>query len=162
KSGWEKLLTETGFDEITLLPPDVHSQQALLVARAPAAIREKKRNWLLIGDASGFVTQVAATLIERGEQTVVICDSDPLPVDQTAWRGIVDLSSLDVPAAENMTALDWDNVHHLGCERVLALTSLLIETGGRLWVATRGAQCVGGESMSSAIASAPVWGLGRT
>jgi acyl transferase domain-containing protein/acyl carrier protein/protein-L-isoaspartate O-methyltransferase len=162
KSGWQKLLTETGFSEITLLPPDIHSQQALLIARAPAANREKKRNWLLISDASGFARQLAATLTERGERVVVICGGDPLPVDQAAWRGIVDLSSLDVPAAEDMTDVSWDNVHHLGCERVLALTSLLIETGGRLWVATRGAQCVGGESMSSAVASAPVWGLGRT
>ncbi len=92
----------------------------------------------------------------------MICDGDPLPVDKAAWRGIVDLSSLDVPAAEDMTDLDWDNVHRLGCEQVLALTNLLIETGGRLWVATRGAQCVGSESMSSAVAAAPVWGLGRT
>ncbi|MGA2850722.1 MAG: SDR family NAD(P)-dependent oxidoreductase, partial [Terracidiphilus sp.] len=162
KSGWQRLLIETGFSEITLLPSDIKSQQALLIARAPDANRDKKRNWLLIGDKSGFVTQVAATLTERGEQAVVVCDNDPLPVDQAAWRGIVDLSCLDVPAAEKITDLDWDNVHHFGCERVLALTRLLIETGGRLWVATRGAQRVGGESMSSAIASAPVWGLGRT
>ena len=162
KSGWQKLLTETGFSEITLLPPDIQSQQALLIARAPAADREKKRNWLLIGDASGFARQVAATLTERGEQVEVIGGGDPLPVDQAAWRGIVDLASLDVPAAEDIADLDWDNVHRLGCERVLALTRLLIKTGGRLWVATRGAECVGGELMSSAIGSAPVWGLGRT
>jgi acyl transferase domain-containing protein/SAM-dependent methyltransferase/acyl carrier protein len=162
KSGWQKLLTESGFSEITVLPSDIHSQQALLIARAPAANREKKRNWLLISDGSGFARQIAATLTERGEQAELICDDDSLPVDQAEWRGIVDLSSLDVPAAENMTDLDWDNVHQLGCERVLALTRLAIETGGRLWVATRGAQCVGGELMSSAIASAPVWGLGRT
>src|SRR6202041_1796680 len=67
KSGWQKLLTETGFSEITLLPPDIQSQQALLIARAPAADREK-RNWLLIGAAGGFVRQLAATLTERGEQ----------------------------------------------------------------------------------------------
>ena len=162
KSGWQKLLAETGFSEISLLPADLQSQQALLIARAPARAREKKRNWLLISDAGGFARQVAALLTERGEQAEVICDGDPLPVEQAAWRGIADLSSLDVPAAEDMTDQDWGNVHQLGSERVLALTRLLIETGGRLWVATRGAQCVGGELMSSAIASAPVWGLGRT
>jgi len=161
KSGWQKLLTETGFSEITLLPPDIQSQQALLIARAPAADREK-RNWLLIGAAGGFVRQLAVTLTERGEQAVVIRGGDPVPVDQAAWRGIVDLSSLDAPAAEEMTDPEWDDVPRLGCERVLALTRLLIQTGGRLWVATRGAQSIGGELISSAIASAPVWGLGRT
>ena len=41
KAGWQKLLTETGFNEITLLPPDLDSQQALLIARGPAATAEE-------------------------------------------------------------------------------------------------------------------------
>jgi acyl transferase domain-containing protein/SAM-dependent methyltransferase len=162
KSSWQKLLEESGFSETAVLPHDPESQQAMLIARGPAMKREKEKNWFLIADSGGMASQIAVQLAARGERAVIVRAGDALTLDRAAWNGIVDLSALDFPAAEEMTDRDWDHVHLLGCDRLLALTRSLVQTGGQLWVVTRGSQRVGSEVMGSAIAGAPLWGLGRT
>ena len=157
---WRDLLSETGFRDITALPQDADSQQVLLIARGPGGDSEEKP-WLVISDAGHFGEMVSDALAGYGAESVVAAP-DAVPPRNDGWRGIVDLSALDVPRAEDLKDSEWADAHQFGCERALALARSLAGGSGRLWVVTRGAQRVHGEVMQAGIAAAPLWGLGRS
>ncbi len=79
-------------------------------------------------------------------------------------HGIVHLWSLDAPPTGALTRGSLRRAQALGCGSVLRLVRELARTGaalpGGMWLATRGAQPVGGGPI--AVAQAPLWGLGRT
>jgi acyl transferase domain-containing protein/SAM-dependent methyltransferase/acyl carrier protein len=161
RDGWLKLLADAGLQQIAALPPDLESQQALLLARAPESHGERQ-GWAIIADSGRVGPLVSALLANKGRRAVLIKPGDAIPFDEIGPRGVVDLSCLDAPAAEQLTDTQWSHVQQFGCEPILTLAQKLVGRETRLWVVTRGAQQVGGEDKSIAIVAAPVWGLGRS
>jgi len=158
---WCKLLSEIGCREVVTLPPDLDTQQKILLALGPGAPSERQP-WLVIGDSGRMGTLVAESLAERGATAVVVSSSDSMPSRDGGWGGIIDLAALDVPRAEDLSDADWAGVDHFGCERMLMLVRTLARHSGRLWVVTCGAQRVGEKVTSAGVIAAPVWGLGRS
>lgn len=81
-------------------------------------------------------------------------------------RGIIHLWGLDSPSLQALTANSLEAMQRLTCGSVLNLIhqqNRIEKLPPRLWLITQGAQSVSSEkdSDSSAIAQAPLWGLGR-
>jgi phthiocerol/phenolphthiocerol synthesis type-I polyketide synthase C len=81
-------------------------------------------------------------------------------------RGIAHLWSL-MTAPLAGTPAEWlESAHARGPASVLHLVQALIRSGRpdppRLWLVTRGAQAVDGDADAVSIASAPLWGMGRS
>ena len=161
RDGWLKLLADAALQQIAALPLDVDSQQALLLARASES-HGARQGWAIIADSGGVGQRVSSLLVNKGQRAALIRPGDAVPFDEAGLRGIVDLSSLDAPAAEQLTDTEWGRVQQFGCEPILTLAQKLVGRETRLWVVTRGAQPVRGEDKSVAIVAAPVWGLGRS
>jgi SAM-dependent methyltransferase/acyl carrier protein len=160
RAGWIKLLSEAGCDDIAVLPPDPGSQQVLLLARGPESNREAQ-GWAVVAKPGRIGPLVSAHLAEQGQRAIVIDPGAPLPFGENSFRGIVDLSALNVPSPDLLADSDWANVHRYGCESVVALSQKLRGRGARLWVVTHGAQRVIEKDINDPVA-APVWGQGRS
>ncbi|MEU7769046.1 type I polyketide synthase [Nocardia sp. NPDC049190] len=134
--------------------------------------------WLVLADAAGVGTALAALLEQRG-QTCVLVDKDDIDIaDDDAWNGLLDkvargevrcagvvhLWSLDTTETEYITADTLTDDQHLAglatVRLVRALARLRLRDLPRLWLVTKGAQQVGREPV--AVAQAPLWGLART
>ena len=161
REGWLKLLAEAGLQQIAALPMDVDSQQALLLARAPDS-RGKGQGWAIISDSGGVGPLAASLLAQCGQRAALIKPGDTVPFDEFGLHGIVDLTCLDAPAAEQLTENEWGHVQQFGCEAILTLAQKVVGRQVRLWVVTRGAQHARGEDKNIALVAAPVWGLGRS
>lgn len=125
-------------------------------------------DWLLLGDRGGTGAALAQQLCARGERAELLSadvDDEELAAQVAfgrAWRGIVDLGSLDAPAGEP-TLDEITTAHERRIGRVLGLVSTLSNGGGvptRLWLITRGARAVS-PSDTVAVTQAPAWGLAR-
>jgi len=149
-------------------------------------------NWLIFGDGSAssellreLLEQQSATcvLVEPGNDFSRL-GADRYQLDpaqpqhfrrllQEAWaearppcRGVVHLWSLLTAAPAETSADALQSAHTLGAASMLHLVQALIQTGRpgapRLWLVTRGAQAVDGDTEAVSIASAPLWGMGRS
>jgi acyl transferase domain-containing protein/acyl carrier protein len=90
---------------------------------------------------------------------------DAFGPDRPPCGGMLHLWSLDAAPPEETTLASLETAQALGCISVLHLLQAIAATDWieppRLWLATRGAQAVGSEARSVAVAQAPLWGLGR-
>ncbi|MBW4479945.1 MAG: SDR family NAD(P)-dependent oxidoreductase [Tolypothrix brevis GSE-NOS-MK-07-07A] len=88
-----------------------------------------------------------------------------LETDAPPCHGIIYCWSLDITSVEQTTAssLDIDQARTCGSALYLvqALSSVKVSQLPRLWLVTQGAQLVGYQANSLAVAQAPLWGLGR-
>ncbi|MBV8886874.1 MAG: SDR family NAD(P)-dependent oxidoreductase, partial [Chroococcidiopsidaceae cyanobacterium CP_BM_RX_35] len=88
---------------------------------------------------------------------------------ELSLKGVIHLWSLEATQPENLTIPALQQAQSWGCGSVLHLVQTLIKRhevcapsslpSPRLWLVTRGAMPVG--SMLSAVAQAPLWGLGK-
>lgn len=147
-------------------------------------------SWLILGDRSGCGDALRSLLEAQGERCVTALagpayrrldrgrfELDParpqdlrrlvkeaLEGDAPAFRGVVDLWALDIPATE-LTLADLRAAQDLGAVGAMHLIQALAQAGWRdaprLWLVTRGAQAVGAPHAVS-VAQAPLWSLGRT
>ena len=73
RSAWRALLADTGFADVSTIPPEgygpVMDQQAIVVA-APAANVPKR--WIIVRDASGFAELLAAALRQTGREALLL------------------------------------------------------------------------------------------
>ncbi len=130
--------------------------QAQPVTRGPAP----RQTWLIFPDRHGVAERLAERLQQR-LQIAVLADRgldarrvlSDLASSRPPFQHIVHLSSLDMPAAEE--SLDQQP----GCLSVLELLHAMEGRAPRLWLATRGAQGIGNESVNPA--QAPLWGMAR-
>jgi acyl transferase domain-containing protein len=78
-------------------------------------------------------------------------------------RGVAHLWSLEDAARDQLTLTDLEEAQVRGSLAVTRLAQALAQAGGtpRLWLMTRAAQAVAGETDGLAVAQAPLWGLGR-
>ncbi|NEO73006.1 SDR family NAD(P)-dependent oxidoreductase, partial [Moorena sp. SIO3H5] len=90
-----------------------------------------------------------------------ILESSKLP-----WQKIIHLWSLDVPRTEDLTIGVLEEAQMCGCGSVVYLLQAVLKTSSvpQLWLVTRGTQPVLWETEETeeiAVASSPLWGLGR-
>jgi acyl transferase domain-containing protein len=138
----------------------------------PAAAQSRPASgglWLIVSDASGFGSAVAAALEQNGCNTRNVQPSDvPAAVQQvlsdpSGCAGIVHLSAID-----EVGELDGDrvlDVHQRTCGTVLQLVQTVaastVTVPPRLWIVTRGSQPVRNAQRLN-LGQAAVWGLART
>src|SRR6202043_2751031 len=82
---------------------------------------------------------------------------------QPPCRGVIHLWNLDAPGPEELTSESLDAAQEPGCLSIVHLVQAWNGFGmpPRLWLVTRGAQVIGSETGTVALAQSPVWGLGR-
>jgi myxalamid-type polyketide synthase MxaB len=148
---------------------------------------EQPGNWLILADRQGVGAALAERLEAQGEHCTLIFAAkageseqereyfiDPIRPEayqqliaacvaaNRPYRGIVHLWSLEIDAE----TADPVGVQTLSCGSILYLVQAFAAQAGNgaptphLWLATQGAQPVGGALV--AVGQAPVWGLGRT
>ncbi|MDZ7286762.1 MAG: amino acid adenylation domain-containing protein [candidate division KSB1 bacterium] len=151
----------------------------------PKPAPRSAETWLILADTTGVAQALAGLLESHGARCVVVTAGanwqaadrhhftlDPnRPEDfrrllqeavhptSSPCRGIVHLWSLDVAATDiaAVASLITGSVRHL----LQALADAGWPSSPRLWLVTRGAQCVGTENTPVAVMPAPLWGLGR-
>ncbi len=160
------------------------------IGEALSSFHETHGSWLIFADSGGVGQKLAELLESFGQRPILISPGkdyhridenhfqlcpervedfqellEVVGVEKTTCSGIVHLWSLDTPPAEETTRASLEWAQNLGCVTVLHLVQALGKaqwTGSpRLWLVTRGAQAVGAEVDSVAIAQSPLWGLGR-
>ena len=116
-------------------------------------------HWLVIDDARGTGDKIRQTLQQRGESCVLVSkDTSMQSLSVDTYRGVIDLSSLDVADSDIDGGLN-------ACKNTLELVQALARQGGEppaLWIVTRGAQAVTADSQCPGFAQAGVLGLART
>nr|MBA2245212.1 polyketide synthase dehydratase domain-containing protein [Gemmatimonadota bacterium] len=141
----------------------------------PAAARPgwATGRWLLLADTGGVGEALAARLEAEGASCTLLHPStDQSPLSQN-WesglggegplRGVVHLWSLDEP--EDLTAEAIHEHQRRVCGSTLALVQAMVAAGAAgagLWLATRGAQALPGDTEPVSPAQAPLWGLANT
>jgi acyl transferase domain-containing protein/NADPH:quinone reductase-like Zn-dependent oxidoreductase len=179
RSAWLDLFREYGFAGAVALPDEADgpSEQALFVARAddrvagPAA--GDRDLWLVLADPHGIGQGLADRLAARGSRCLLLDPEagtsretfrqilDPATVRSLA--GVVHLWSLAGTPPVEATVESLGRDQDLGCASALHVVQALIESrsAARLWLVTRGVHSVPGDHGARAVASAPLWGLGK-
>jgi amino acid adenylation domain-containing protein len=152
---WQRLLSEAGFEDVTVVADPVREEcalQSVFLAGAPSSpvTDGPRRRWLVLADRRGTGAQVAAAIRERGDSCVCAYPGDGFvrqaqdnyeiaPTRDDARRlltalegegplhGIVHLWSLDAPPAETATAAEIIESQRLGCGSALHLIQALAD-----------------------------------
>ena len=172
-SQWVRALSSAGFETVASVSdtdarPALAGQAILLARRSTSPA--PSRPWLVRADAGGVGQAVADRLRARGYRSLLVTPDTLRPTlarlaDEGGCRGLVDCSSLDAPALEDLAP---EGVRAELVGRTASLTRVaqaLAAAGGdepgRLWLVTRGAQAVTKDDGPVAVAQAATWGLGR-
>ncbi len=159
----------------------------VVVARGPDAAQaecmapgrsQQCGQWLVLADRGGVGAEVARQLRSRGERCEVV-HSDAEEEDVDGWRrrldrlrakselplrGVVHLWGLDSPEADGLTTSSLDIALRVGCRGVMRVVQALERTddsrASRLFLVTRHAQSVAGDTHLHGLSQAPLWGLG--
>ena len=134
-------------------------------------------SWLIFADGGGLGDRVAEQLCARGDACTVLHagsgrpeDVQPLiesvvAADRPPCRGIVHLWNLDATAPDGLDVATLRSCQEAGLLSVVWLVQawdrVAQDRSARLFLVTRGAQSVGDRPEPSAVAQAPVVGLGR-
>ncbi|MDG2304329.1 MAG: beta-ketoacyl synthase N-terminal-like domain-containing protein, partial [Candidatus Binatia bacterium] len=142
----------------------------------------ERGTWVLLGEASEQRRQLAAQLIERGQDVLPVefgaayeRTTEGYRIDPTRPEDhqqlLRDAFSNGRPACRGVVHFcdgsveDLDLAQRRGSESVLHLVQALSQIGWRdvprLWLITRGAQAVEAGETVPGLAQAPVWGLGK-
>ena len=162
RGAWREVLAGLNFADIAVLPEGAAlargpSQQALVIARAPAP----PRHWMLVGDGAGVAAALASKLEAGGDRVTrlaadAVASTAPLAQAQLVWLG-----ALDIVVRDEMQAAAASE--SLACTRPLEWLAALARApgNGKAWLATRGAQAVDGGLAPAGRWQAPLWGVGR-
>ncbi|HYO56083.1 SDR family NAD(P)-dependent oxidoreductase, partial [Archangium sp.] len=146
---------------------ELYGLEWLPAARAASSTAPASGTWLLLCDRGGVGEQLARRIEAQGMACVKV-DAGDVSTLERLWRerfspgtpcaGVVYLGGLDVTGVEGTGIRET-------CAGVASLLRVLEgvpESGGRLWLVTRGAQVAGTGMAKVEPAQAPLWGLGRT
>jgi acyl transferase domain-containing protein/NADPH:quinone reductase-like Zn-dependent oxidoreductase/acyl carrier protein len=168
-------------------------EQAIILARGYSGevSSPPQENWLVFADEQGVGEKLARLVEARQGRCVLVvpgeryscsqpdrfCLNPAQPEDfhrllrevmggeQTNWRGIVHLWSLDGSPAAPAGADALEATQLVTCGSVLhlvqALATLDAAMPPRLWLVTRGAQPAGSAPIPLAVEQSPLWGLGK-
>ncbi|NMO18054.1 SDR family NAD(P)-dependent oxidoreductase [Pyxidicoccus fallax] len=123
--------------------------------------------WLVLADARGFGSAVAAALSARGQSCTLMHTAEVSVITETLagqgdWQGVLYLGGLDAEVAYEASAEEVSGATRAAVAPLLNLVRVLGagRRPPRLWVVTRGACAVGAQSTVAACQSA-LWGMGR-
>lgn len=166
RGAWRALLAETGFADVSAIPPEgygpVMDQQAVLVAALAPSL---PRRWMIVRDAGGFADLLAAALRQSGREALLVEADDTKVLGETVRDmkgaiGVVSLCALDRCAAaeaEDILAGQAGMITPT-LELVRALSARTAPS--KLYLVTRGGQTTrAGEGAEPA--QATLWGLGH-
>jgi SAM-dependent methyltransferase len=169
---WHQLLDETGFNETVTIPGrergGILSQQAVIVSRTSRGPvkGETQDPWLILADGVGAGKQLAETFLADGHACSLIVPQRSMDYAQLfnerSYRGVIHLQGLDNELSEETTAAQLSEMQELTTGSVLRLAQAMVnrkQTG--LWLITRGAHSVGGESSPTSAGQSAMLGLAR-
>ncbi|MGF1481580.1 MAG: SDR family NAD(P)-dependent oxidoreductase [Cyanophyceae cyanobacterium] len=155
--------------------------------RPPEVSQNDLGHWLIFSDRDGLGQAVAKHLQEQGQCCFLVYIGDCYQQEADTWslnpenaehferlwqeisplplQGVLHLWSLSAPSSElNRSSLEQAQI--VSCRSVLYLVQSLSKQRHlgqpRLWLASRGVQPIGHQSLSLALAQASIWGLGKT
>ena len=169
---------------------DWHSQENQTVEMNLRAVERKPERWLIFADSLGTGEKLATILRKDGDECLLVFPGeeyeqlsneefrmDPinsehfellmavLGRDESPLNGIVHLWSLNAARPENLSKDDLETASRRGCGSLLHLIQSLVISGFsetcRLYIVTRGAVQVGGDTNVPGLAQSPIWGMGR-
>ena len=129
--------------------------------------------WLIFADNDGLGEGLAARLENQGETCLVVFPvkadeqviADAVASNSPPLKGIVHLWSAEPTAVTESSSSDWETAQTLGCESVMRLIQSLaaapLRKSPRLWLVSRGAHFVAGETALISPGQSMLWGLGR-
>jgi acyl transferase domain-containing protein/acyl carrier protein len=185
RSGWLELLQTAGLSQATavsdLAPAGEHGRTLFLARKPEPAARQAKPTpstppphdgtWLVLGDHAGTGLHIAEALRAQGNAvTLAMADSGIEQLLASIGPDVHDIihtGSLDTPAGADLPLAALQAAQQTGCFAVLHLVQAIsrLPAGARgkprLWIVTRGAQPVDGETTPLAMAQTPLLGLGR-
>ena len=139
-------------------PSDIFYRAEWEAKPAAAATSNPGGAWLILADRGGVGRSIAAELEAGGTECHLRFAGEPLDPIPTALRGAMNLWPLDGPG-------DLESLVAIGCGATLQLTQALARAESsaplQLFLVTRGAQAVISDRDLTAIAHAPLWGLGK-
>jgi NAD(P)-dependent dehydrogenase (short-subunit alcohol dehydrogenase family)/SAM-dependent methyltransferase len=170
---WRQFLGEMGFVETVAVPGSersgILSQQTVIVARAAESVAEADSQvpWLILADEGGTGKRLADALQGRGQQDVLVVPNEETDfvsfLKERSYRGVIYLRALDNKLSQETTAQTVNAAQQLTTGNALRLAQAMINTNqSNLWLVTRGAQAVAGDTLPAAAGQAAVLGLGRT
>jgi acyl transferase domain-containing protein/NADP-dependent 3-hydroxy acid dehydrogenase YdfG/acyl carrier protein len=162
---WTALLGELGFTGAAAIPGGAWAsrrggQQALVVARAPAA---RRRVTLIGAGAEGGVAAALAERLQRRGDEVALAPAEAPDADLAAADDLVYLGALGLADVGPDDPAGPVRSRALAAElplRWLARVALG-EVAARAWLVTRGAQPAAGALSPGGPWQAPLWGAGR-
>ena len=124
-------------------------------------------NWLVLADAGGVGSSIAAGLVAAGAQCLTVPRGENLEglLSGGPLAGVVYLWALDSAPSAELDGSILGRETRLACEPVLELVQRLAVKAGespRVWIVTRGAQAADDRHDDLSIVQAPLWGLVRT
>ncbi|MBI2378843.1 MAG: thioester reductase domain-containing protein [Deltaproteobacteria bacterium] len=181
RAAWASLLTDAGFQEVSVAAASPAPGPVLLVAKSPprqlGAGVKRPGSWLVFADSGGFAPALAKRLAVRGQSVTVIRSSasggrtvgrDDFTraldtADLTKVDGIVTLAALDSAGADSDLKRLSDALL-TSTSRILGLSQALAARGAKppLWIVTRSALPAGCRPRPVQLTGAAVIGLART
>ncbi len=169
---WQQVLDEMGFIETVAVPGlergGILSQQAVIVSRTAQRSTKIESDvpWLVLSDGSGTGVKLAEALRTSGQTCMLIMSDKTTDLaklfSETSYRGVIHLQALDYALTEETTAAQLNEMQEFTAGSVLHLAQAMIknnQTG--LWLVTRGAQSVNGESTPVSAGQSAMLGLAR-
>ncbi|MEM7552756.1 MAG: SDR family NAD(P)-dependent oxidoreductase [Cyanobacteria bacterium P01_A01_bin.84] len=177
RAKWKEALVDTGFSTVVTLPeiegiPQILSQQAVIVAKAPQAIESTEssvKSWLLFADEKGIAQKLAKQLNSKGDVCTLvkirkeykqispteftINPKNPSEYEQLVEKlatsspplyGVVQCWSTNSGVDKAINSEQLEQLSFLGCGTSLFLVQALVKAGlaPRLWLVTCGSQGV--------------------
>ena len=189
---WRRALKETGFGGVEVLEGGVGNavSPGVIVARAPLEVEETGGLWVLAGEGSGLVPELAEALAARNQAVIVAAEGTAKAPSQAgvtsayvdsarreAWRSLLEELPAEPPlrgvvhlgalAGHGEAATTVELAHdaaRIG-SGALALVQGMVDASAEpaagLWFVTLGAQVVEREQGCN-LAGATLWGMGKT
>lgn len=186
---WQILLTQTGFDSIETLTPQVETlfTQSVILAQADTGIQlqhSAAKHWLIMGDRQGIGEQLAKQIQGKGESCYLVDEgteyqqvnekkfliNPDIPQDYQQLLAAINQQETDLVGVINCWGLDKTITDNLmasakhSCGSTLHLVQSLIQANFPkppvLWLVTQGATPVNNFPLSQ-LAQSTLWGMGK-
>lgn len=166
RPAWLDLLRQSGFCDANAIQPLEGSHQCVFFARTPGTSSASGR-WLILPDSVGIAQSLASHLEQTGGNAVVAAAGESLGSyvnpNSEPWDHIVDMRCAGGP---DVTELSAQQVGEDAISRVTGPIASLQgmvrgQTGGKLWLITRGAQAVLPSQKVFAVTESTTWGVAR-
>ena len=169
---WAAVLQECGFRDPRPVPDLEADPQPLHTVMIASRDRDADRPqtasgseaWVIVRDRGGVAARLASALGQSGCECVVVDVAEAAEQLRDGIAGVIHLASLDLPAADRLSAaqiVEYERQNLSGVSELLRRAAAADRVPKRVWLVTAGAQRLDGDAHPLNILQAPMWALGR-